>query len=147
LKLKEVFKETVIAKGHPNIKALHKSTFEITKEKFLTPRGDCIIGVSANKSVKDFSNTFKKLVKKPGSIVLIILKAGNQTDIIEARGHEDLKLSSPTSIVVRKSGFIDNRTIAVYSNKAAADLNRSLINTLRKADTIIEATFKILLPS
>ncbi|RLF17024.1 MAG: DUF371 domain-containing protein, partial [Thermoprotei archaeon] len=35
--------EEIIAWGHPNIRALHRSTMEITKEPYVTPRGDCII--------------------------------------------------------------------------------------------------------
>ena len=40
--------EIVIARGHPNIRATHKTTLEVTKEKELSPRGDCIIGICAD---------------------------------------------------------------------------------------------------
>ena len=36
------------ARGHENIRGVHKTTFEFTKEKELTLKGDCIIGVNAD---------------------------------------------------------------------------------------------------
>ena len=33
--------------GHVNVRATHRSTFEVTREPSLTPRGDCIVGVSS----------------------------------------------------------------------------------------------------
>ncbi|MEM2131517.1 MAG: DUF371 domain-containing protein, partial [Candidatus Woesearchaeota archaeon] len=43
--------------GHENLLGNHKNSFEFTKEKELTKRGNCIIGVMADfdyKKVKDF---------------------------------------------------------------------------------------------
>ncbi len=34
--------------GHPNIKATHVKTLEITKDDGLSERGDCIIGIKAD---------------------------------------------------------------------------------------------------
>ncbi|HIP75502.1 MAG TPA: DUF371 domain-containing protein, partial [Thermococcus paralvinellae] len=44
-----MMREIIHCYGHENIKATHKSTLEITKEDFLTPRGDCIICIKADK--------------------------------------------------------------------------------------------------
>lgn len=41
------------ARGHPNIKATHRTTIEVTKDNYLTGRGDCILGIDADKSLKD----------------------------------------------------------------------------------------------
>ena len=38
----------IIAYGHKNVRGTHKTTFEITKDKDLTERGTCIIGVNAS---------------------------------------------------------------------------------------------------
>ena len=43
-----IVNEYIEAKGHPNISAKNKKTFEITKENWLTERGDCIVAVGAN---------------------------------------------------------------------------------------------------
>ena len=39
---------TFTCRGHPNIRAEHNRTIEFTKDSYLTERGDCIVGVSAD---------------------------------------------------------------------------------------------------
>ena len=41
--MREIAIETLEAYGHRNIRATHRSTFELTKDDYLTHRGDCII--------------------------------------------------------------------------------------------------------
>ncbi|MGB9674949.1 MAG: DUF371 domain-containing protein, partial [Nanopusillaceae archaeon] len=41
-------KFVINVKGHKLVKATHKSTLEITKDNFLTERGDCIIGINSS---------------------------------------------------------------------------------------------------
>ena len=55
--------EEVLFTGHSNVQSLHSRTIEITKDKELTLRGDCIIGVNANKSCKDLSDKIKEKIK------------------------------------------------------------------------------------
>ena len=55
--------DEVIFYGHPNIRSLHAKTIEITKDEHLTPRGDCIIGVKANKACADLDESFKHRLK------------------------------------------------------------------------------------
>ncbi len=119
------------AYGHPLIKATHKSTFEITKDNYLTPRGDCIIGIKASHSVKDLPIELKEHLKKGGKIE-IILKVDDLEDKIIAYGHPNLILTNERSIVVRRSTFIDDRTLAIRANKAAKDIRRDLIEELKK---------------
>ncbi|MGA7043503.1 MAG: DUF371 domain-containing protein, partial [Nitrososphaeraceae archaeon] len=45
--------DEVIFYGHANIRSVHPRTIEITKDPNLTLRGDCIVGISANKSCSD----------------------------------------------------------------------------------------------
>ena len=39
--------EEIEFNGHPEVRGEHKTTMEITTEKHLTEKGDCIIGVNA----------------------------------------------------------------------------------------------------
>ena len=126
--------EIITAYGHELIQATHKTTFEITKEKSLTPRGDCIIAVRADKSVADLSREFKELVKKRGAEITIIIMSDDEREIIKAYGDPRLTLSHPEDIVIRKSTYICSRTLAVKANKAARDLSRKLIRHLRNPD-------------
>lgn len=123
--------EKIHAKGHKNIRSGHKTTLEITKEHNLTPKGDCIIAVSADKGLLDLPERFKDKLRDENSILEIIIKSNGIEEKITAGGHPDLELSHPTDMVVRKSNFICSRTLAINSDKAAIDLGRRLIEELR----------------
>ena len=130
--------ETILARGHENITATHKTTFEITKEESLTKRGDCIIAVSANKAMPDFKSEFKKALKNENAKLIIEIKAGEIREIVRAYGSSQLQLTHPTDMVIRKSSYICNRTLAIKADKAAADLSRSLVEKLRKPEQNVE---------
>ena len=123
--------DVVRARGHPNVRATHQSTLEITKETFLTPRGDCIIGVSADKAAADLNDRIKSVLKNDESLVLVIIRVENLFTSVMARGSRSLLLTSETSIVVRKSTYIDDRTVAIKSDKAAIDIPRRITQKLR----------------
>ena len=124
------------AKGHENVLSLHKSTFEITKDKELSLSGDCIIGLDIDKSMEDFPDEFKEKLANDDTKVIVELKTPNASDTIEGYGHHDLTLSHPTDIVCRKSTFVCSRTLMIKSNKAAIDLNRDLIKDLANGESM-----------
>ena len=124
------------AKGHENVLSLHKSTFEITKDKDLSLAGDCIIGLDIDKSMEDFPDEFKEKLANEDTKVIVELKTPNASDTIEGYGHHDLTLSHPTDIVCRKSTFVCSRTLMIKSNKAAIDLNRDLIKDLANGESM-----------
>ena len=124
------------AKGHENVLSLHKSTFEITKDKDLSLSGDCIIGLDIDKSMEDFPEEFKEKLANDDTKVIVELKTPNASDTIEGYGHHDLTLSHPTDMVCRKSTFVCSRTLMIKSNKAAIDLNRDLIKDLANGESM-----------
>ena len=124
------------AKGHENVLSLHKSTFEITKDKDLSLSGDCIIGLDIDKSMEDFPKRFKEKLANDDTKVIVELRTPNDSDTIEGYGHHDLTLSHPTDIVCRKSTFVCSRTLMIKSNKAAIDLNRDLIKDLANGESM-----------
>ena len=124
------------AKGHENVLSLHKSTFEITKDKDLSLSGDCIIGLDIDKSMDDFPEEFKEKLANDDTKVIVELKTPNASDTIDGYGHHDLTLSHPTDIVCRKSTFVCSRTLMIKSNKAAIDLNRDLIKDLANGESM-----------
>ena len=126
----------IMAKGHENVLSLHKSTFEITKDKDLSLSGDCIIGLDIDKSMEDFPEEFKEKLANEDTKVIVELKTPNASDTIEGYGHHDLTLSHPTDIVCRKSTFVCSRTLMIKSNKAAIDLNRDLIKDLANGESM-----------
>ena len=124
------------AKGHENVLSLHKSTFEITKDKELSLSGDCIIGLDIDKSMEDFPEDFKEKLANDDTKVIVELRTPNASDTIEGYGHHDLTLSHATDIVCRKSTFVCSRTLMIKSNKAAIDLNRDLIKDLANGESM-----------
>ncbi|BBL45291.1 hypothetical protein MJ1_0116 [Nanobdella aerobiophila] len=119
------------AKGNRLIKATHKSTLEVTKDDFLTERGDCIIGINANFSASEIPEDLKEYLLSEGKIKIII-KVDNLIDKIIAYGSKNLSFKSENSIIIRKSNFIDDRTLAIYSNKSSIDIKRDIINLLKE---------------
>lgn len=124
--------------GHKNVRAEHETTFEITKEHGLTPRGDCIIGVKASKALKDFSDCFKRLAGSSSTrIHIVIVSEDGLLDVVSGWGSEGLTYEDPTKIIVRKSSYVSGNTAAVRADKAARDLSRALINSLRRGSKAV----------
>lgn len=127
--------EELCAQGHPNVLAKHPTTFEVTKDTALTLRGDCVIGVNANKGPRDFSEQFIDLCRHDESRIQIQLQADGIVDLIEGRGSRKLTFKHSSESVGRKSSFASNRTIMVQADRAARDLNRELIDALTRCET------------
>lgn len=126
--------EVILARGHENILATHKTTFEITKESSLSKRGDCVIAVSADKGLDDLSFEFKEKLRKEGAKITVFIEAGGICETVDAYGSPHLVLTHPTDVVIRKSRYICNRTLAVKADKAACDLSRTLVKKLRSPE-------------
>ena len=124
-------KEVVIGYGHANIIATHKTTAEFTKETHLSKKGDCIIAVGTDKALADLSPEFKANLTKSNAKIIISIEAGGISAQIQAYGAQEITLEHPTDAVVRKSGYICSRTLAVHADKAAIDLPRALVEKLK----------------
>ena len=128
-----MIREVIHCYGHENIKATHKSTLEITKEDFLTPRGDCIICIKADKALRDLSDEFKRALKS-GKRIRIRIIVDDLVDEIIASGDERLTFENDVSMVIRKSTYIDGRTLAVKADKAAKDIDRRIVGKLKNSN-------------
>ncbi len=133
-------KETIFAYGHENIQATHRTTFEITKETQLSKKGDCIIAVSANKTMANLSSEFKKYLRKENARITILIEADEIAETVNAFGSPRLILTHPNDMVVRKSNYISNRTLAIQANKAACDLSRKLVEKLKNQKQKVKIT-------
>jgi len=133
-------REIIIAHGHENVTATHRTTFEITKETHLSRDGDCIIAVGANKALDDLSLEFKENLRKDGAKITVLIEANGVTEIVTAIGNSRLALMHPTDIIVRKSGYVCNRTLAIHADKAANELSRELVNRSRNPNQKVRIT-------
>jgi uncharacterized protein len=123
--------EVIHAWGHPNIQATHPTTIMFTKERMVTQRGDCIVAVAADKSVADLSPEFKRALKQPNAKLTIELEVDDMKGQIIAYGSPDLTLSHPNDLVIRKSEFGSDRTLAVKADKSSGELSRAVVEKLK----------------
>jgi hypothetical protein len=136
-------KEEVTASGHENIEATHPTTLEITKERGLSRRGDCIIAIGTDKSLADFSEEFKERLRQPNAKLTLTIEINGITEQINAHGSPNLILTHQSDMVVRKSSYIDNRTLAVNADKAACDLSRALVEKLQNPKQKARITLRV----
>lgn len=119
------------ARGHAGILSTHPTTLEITRDKDLTERGNCIVAVGSSVGLQDLPAAMKRALATDLCRARLTLGIGDQTFSVEGQGNSALTFSHPAEFVVRKSGFVSDRTLMVYSNRAAADIPRSFVRLLR----------------
>ena len=135
--------EEVEAWGHPNVTGRNSRTFEVTKEKNLTRRGDCIIAVNASKGAIDLSEAFKKLARRKDAKITVTLVADGLEEIAVGWGGPELTFTHTEDLVARKSGFTCSRTLMVGADKAAIDFSRSLIQRLKSPQQRVKITLVV----
>lgn len=124
-------REQIQAVGHEHVSAEHASTLELTSDDFLTPAGDCIVGIEADRVPADFDNEFVAACQDGSATIRVELEAAGHTGRLEARGDPELSFESERSAVIRTSEYVDDdRTIAVEATAAAGDLDRTLVEAL-----------------
>lgn len=117
--------------GHPNVRSLHSKSIEITKDGYLTPKGDCIIGIKANKACTDLEESIRRGLKSSLAIVKIEVIVDDESFIIKGRGDERLTMLNPHDIVIRRTNFVCPRTMSVLCDKASSDMPRELVRLLQ----------------
>lgn len=132
--------EVITAQGHENILATNRNTFEITKDKHVTKRGNCVIAVVADKNIIDLSIEFKKILRRKDTKLTIIAQVDDEKEIVEAWGSPELTFNHPTDLVVRRSCYICERTLAIKANKAARDFSRRLVTKLKDSQQKVYIT-------
>lgn len=122
--------ETVRARGHENVSAAHASTFEVTTDDYLTPAGDCILGVEADRAPADFDPAFVDACRDSNATITTTFAAGGHAETVVGRGDPELEFANERSMVWRTSGHVDDRTVAVGTGFAAAGFDRELVAAL-----------------
>lgn len=128
--------EVVRARGHENVSARHASTLELTSDDYLTPAGDCILGIEADRTPADLDIGFVDACRDAEATITLTLDAGDHTEIVTGRGHPELTFENERSLVCRTSEYVDDRTVMVDADKAAADLDRAFVEALAEGAEI-----------
>jgi hypothetical protein len=118
--------EVVHARGHENVSAEHASTLEFTSDDFLTPAGDCILAVEADRVPADFAGAFVAACQDHEATITAEITVGDHAMTVTGRGHPELSFDNERSHVIRTSTYVDDRTVMVDADAAATDLDRDL---------------------
>ncbi|PSQ64277.1 MAG: DUF371 domain-containing protein [Halobacteriales archaeon SW_9_67_24] len=132
----------VDAHGHEHVTAQHASTLELTSDDFLTPAGDCILGIEADRTPADFDPDFVAACRDADATITATFEAGDHTETVRGRGHPDLEFTNDRSLVCRTSEYVDDRTVMVAADAAAADLDRDFVAALAEGADL-QATFRV----
>ncbi len=128
--------DKVRAWGHINIRASHRSTIEVTRDDYLTPRGDCIVGIKADKGLADINPGLRSIIRRGDSLVIVVFMVDKYIDLVIGMGSPRLTLGSRGKIIIRRSTYIDDSTLMIKANKAAIDLDRKLIDRLKRGASL-----------
>lgn len=98
------------------------------------------MAVSAEKGLKDLAPDLKSAISNDDSrVVLTLVVEGSRLEI-EGRGSSELTLLHRDDMVVRKSGFICDRTLMIGADKAACDIPQEIISLLQDGDQEVKVT-------
>jgi hypothetical protein len=113
-----------------NVTATNRRTLEISKDPYVTRRGDCIVACCAEKAAGELRRDVLQALASRG-VVLVVIEAGDVQEVVTG----ETPGTMPTSrwrMVVRRSRYVDDSTVAIAADKAAANLDRSLVERLRR---------------
>ncbi|MBI2650953.1 DUF371 domain-containing protein [Candidatus Woesearchaeota archaeon] len=133
--------------GHKNIIAKHKTTLEFTKEKNLSLKGDCIVAVNSDFSLQGLKHFIDGLVNnlknKKIKITLEAITKNKEACIKDTINAEiNPNFNDSKEIVIRKTGFVSQRTLAVNSDKSAFELKKELIEFLKNKSNKVAVTIE-----
>ncbi|MDV3277654.1 MAG: DUF371 domain-containing protein [Nitrososphaerales archaeon] len=127
--------ERIGFRGHPMVLALHPTTIEVTTESHLTRKGDCIVGVGSDAGCAGLSEGTKEALRRDGARVVLRFVVAGESFVVNAEGDSRLTFTHPHDMVIRKSDFISDRTLAVRASAAAKDMPRRMVEALRGEGT------------
>ena len=122
--------EVIHARGHEHVQSTHSSTFEVTSDDWLTPAGDCILAIEADRTPADFADEFVAATQSHDAEITATLSTDDHTHTVTGRGHPDLTYEGDRSAVGRTSDYVDDRTIMVGTEGAAESVDRELVDAL-----------------
>ena len=125
------------AKGHPNIRASHANTFELTPDASVTTSGTCVIGIEA-----DWDRSALLALR---GLVDVTVRSGDISETVRARINPTFIPGDP--LIIRKHPDPQPRSLCIDSEKGSAALDRRLIETLRGPDAVIEFVLEQVAPA
>jgi len=112
------------AYGHPNIRASHKNTIEFTREKELSVKGDCILGVDSDFDTGEIAEFVKDKAK-----IRVKITVDGISDEFECMPNK--KFSDNKEMVFRLGEFASERTLGLRCSKAAKHIKREIAGKMK----------------
>jgi hypothetical protein len=105
------------AAGHPNIRATHRKTLELTRDAAITERATCVVGVAAELPEDELAALHGR--------VALTLSVGDQA--VEVRGRLNPAFRPGDPLVVRRAPDVTRNAVIVGADVAAAEVPRSFV--------------------
>jgi hypothetical protein len=115
-----------VGRGHPNIRATHEKTFELTPDTEVSERATCVIAVDVR---SDGGGPCAGPVE-------LTVRVGDHTHRVRAGASSSWQPGS--TAVVRRSPMQLPGTFATSADTSAAELPRALVSALQSHDTVVE---------
>ena len=142
---KKEAEDSFTAWGHPNITSKHRTTIMVTTDEHLSKRGDCIVAVRTEKGLVDLPSELKEIIRNEEAEISFTMNISSQSLVVRGRGHPKLTLTSPSDMVIRKSGFICARTLMIKADIASVDIPSEFIRLLEDHDCEVHVTIRAVL--
>ncbi len=121
---------TGTAAGHPNIRATHAKTLELTRDADIGERATCVVGVAAELDEEALAGLHGR--------VALTLSAGTESVVVRGRLNPAFQPGDP--LVVRRSPDVTRNAVIVDADVVAAGLPRPLVAALADEDARISVS-------
>ncbi|MDQ3935984.1 MAG: DUF371 domain-containing protein [Actinomycetota bacterium] len=119
------------ALGHPNIRATHRKTLELTRESEIGPRATCVVGVAAELDEEALAGMH--------GWVALTLHAAARSEVVRGRLNPAWRAGDP--LVVRRAEAVTRDAVLISADRAASALPRSFVTAL--ADPAARIAFTV----
>jgi hypothetical protein len=124
---------TLRGTGHPSIRATHTKTVELTAEHDLSARATCVVATVPATDLEALSGL-------RGSVTVTLRAAGTEDRIT---GVANPRFAGGPRAVLRRSDHRSPDTLMTQADKAAADLDRDLVQALADPATQVEILIEL----
>jgi hypothetical protein len=108
------------AAGHPNIRATHRKTLELTREAEMGERATCVVGVAARLDEE-------ALARLHGRVEVTLSVAGLEERV---RGRLNPAFRPGDPLVVRRAAAVTRDALVIDADRGASALSRSFVAAL-----------------
>jgi uncharacterized protein len=89
------------------------------------------VAVNSSGAVRNLQEDLKRVLSSSSGRGRLALRVGPFEFLVEGKGDPRLTFSHDTDLVVRKSGFISERTLMILADKSSIDIPRHMVRLLQ----------------